>query len=499
MNRIELLRMLRKHVKLSEKRSLAYEQNRTAKVMMYVMSGFMLVYLMFLSIMFSLIANDSAVYTPCEFLFVMLPFLLVVDFLFRFLAQQTPSQLVRPYMLLPIPKHACVESFIVTAMINPNNFLWMFLFVPYAIMSVVFSEGIMAMIAFLLAWTLIIIINSQWYMLARTLINVRIWWWALPAVVYAAIFSPWYITDFNTFSNIYGTMGEALCMWNPLAWLTLIALLVVLFLINREVQYRCVYDELAATETTTMHIVSKFAFLDRFGEVGEYVKLEVKSIMRNKNMRKQFIFAVVIVTSFSLLLSFTDIYDDSFNSNFLAFYNFAIFGLMGLSRIMCAEGNYIDGLMVHKENIISLLKAKYYFYVAILILPFLLMIPTIVQGKCTLLMLSAIFFFTVGVEYWLIMQMAIYNKQTIPLNTKFISKGNVETNYLQVAVSFGVLFVPVIIVLVLLSVFSINTAYLILLLTGVLLVLTNSWWIRNIYRRMMQHRYENMESFRATR
>jgi hypothetical protein len=69
---------------------------------------------------------------------------------------------------------------------------------------------------------------------------------------------------------------------------------------------------------------------------------------------------------------------------------------MGLSRVMCAEGNYIDGLMVHKENIISLLKAKYYFYVVMLVLPFLLMIPTIVQEKCTWLMLTSIFFFTAG-------------------------------------------------------------------------------------------------------
>ena len=38
MNRIELIRMLRGHIKLAEKRSAAYEQNRTAKVVMYVMS-----------------------------------------------------------------------------------------------------------------------------------------------------------------------------------------------------------------------------------------------------------------------------------------------------------------------------------------------------------------------------------------------------------------------------------------------------------------------------
>ena len=491
--------MLRSHVKLAEKRSAAYEQNRTAKVLIYISSGFVVVYLIFLAILLALIANDSSSTTTYEFLYSLAPFILAVDFLFRFMAQQTPAQLVKPYVLQPIPKYACVESFIVTAMINPNNFLWMFMFVPYAIMSVVFNVGLWCTLGFLLGWMLLIVINSQWYMLARTLINSRIWWWALPIVVYAIVFAPWYLDRFSTFADFYGSIGEGVTLWHPLTYLALIALLAVLFFINRAVQYHFVYAELASVEQTHLKTVSQFRFLERFGEVGEYLKLEVKSVMRNKNMRKQFVFAVAIVTVFSLLLSFTDIYDDSYNSNFLAFYNFAIFGLMGLSRVMSAEGNYIDGLMVHKENIISLLKAKYYFYVVMLVLPFLLMIPTIIQEKCTLLMLFSIFFFTAGVEYCLLMHMAIFNKQTVPLNEKFVSKGNVETNYFQVIINLAVLFVPVITVMVLLSFFSANTAYLILLILGVLLMVTNSYWIRFIYRQFMKRRYTNMESFRATR
>ena len=499
MNRIELIRLLRSHIKLAEKRSAAYEQNRTAKVLMYVMSGFVVVYLIFLAIMFAMIANDSSTTTAYEFMYSLAPFILAFDFVFRFMAQQTPAQLIKPYILQPIPKHACVESFIVTAMINPNNFLWMFLFVPYAIMSVLFSVGFWPTVGFLFGWVLLIIINSQWYMLVRTLINDRIWWWIIPIVVYAAVFSPWYLGRFSTFADLYGRIGEGTTLGNPLTYLCLFGILVAFFFINRYIQFHYVYAELAAVEKTTMRKVSQFRYLERFGEVGEYLKLEIKSIIRNKNMRKQFIFAVGIVTAFSLLLSFTNIYDDSYNSNFLAFYNFAIFGLMGLSRVMCAEGNYIDGLMVHKENIISLLKAKYYFYVVMLLLPFLLMIPTIIQGKCTILMLTSIFFFTAGVEYCILMHMAIWNKQTIPLNEKFVSKGSVETNYFQIIINFAVLFVPVIVVMILLSIFSPTISYLILLITGILLLLTNSIWIRFIYGKLMKRRYENMESFRATR
>ena len=134
-----------------------------------------------------------------------------------------------------------------------------------------------------------------------------------------------------------------------------------------------------------------------------------------------------------------------------------------------------------------------------LLLPFLLMIPTVVQGKCTLFMLTSIFFFTAGIEYCLMLHMAIFNKQAIPLNEKFVSKGSVETNYVQVIVNLGVIFVPVILIMVLLSIFEKNIAYLILLALGIIAMITNPLWIRFIYQQMMKRRYTNMESFRASR
>ena len=499
MNRFQLLRTLRHHISLAEKRSVAYEQNKASKIMMYVGSGFVILYLIFLAVMFAMIANESESTTAYEFMYSMAPFILAADFGFRFMAQQTPAQLVKPYILLPIPKYTCMECFIASAVISPNNFIWMAMFVPYAFMTVLFSEGFLAMLGFLLGYWLLIVINSQWYMMARTLINDHMWWWILPVVVYAIIFSPWFIYNFSTFFDFYGQLGVGTTFFNPLTYLGLLALLTALILINRRMQFHYVYQELASVKQTKLHNVSQLAYLERFGEVGEYLKLEVKSIMRNKNMRKGFISAVAIVTAFSLLLSFTDMYDDNWNSNFLAFYNFGIFGLMGLSRVMCAEGNYIDGLMVHKENIISLLKAKYYFYVVMLLLPFILMIPTVIQGKCSMLMLISIFCFTAGIEFFILMQTAIYNKQTIPLNTKFISKGSMETNYWQIIIPLAVLFVPVIIITIMLVAFSRNVAYLMLMLIGIAFMATNSLWIRNIYNRLMKRRYTNMESFRATR
>ena len=201
----------------------------------------------------------------------------------------------------------------------------------------------------------------------------------------------------------------------------------------------------------------------------------------------------------SLAISLTDIYDSAVYKAFWIVYTFVLYGAVSLIKIMSAEGNYIDCLITHKENIMQLLKAKYYFYSALLVFPLLLMLPTVFTGKYSLLMLLSMMSFTIGPVYCLLMQMAVYNKQTIPLNTKFISKGNIENNYFQLVAEMLAMFAPVCIISVLKALCGETVTYVILLLVGLVFVSAHKLWIRNIYRRFMKRRYANMESFRATR
>ena len=170
-----------------------------------------------------------------------------------------------------------------------------------------------------------------------------------------------------------------------------------------------------------------------------------------------------------------------------------------LTRIMCNEGNYIDCLMVHQENILSLLKAKYIFYCAMLLVPFLLMIPTVVVGKWSLLMLLAYAVFTAGFQYFILFQMAVYNKQTLPLNTKYISKAGMENNYRQLVVTMGCLFVPSILITTLNGFMSEQQVYAFMLVVGVAFIATSNFWLRNIYNRMMRKKYQLLEGFQSSR
>ncbi|MBR7043682.1 MAG: hypothetical protein IKI18_05865, partial [Prevotella sp.] len=279
MNRLQTIRELRRHRKLAEKRALNFEQNRTAKYVVWFLGGFMIVYLMFFAVMLSLIANESTSTTALELMMGVAPFILLLDFLFRFAAQQTPSQIVKPYVLLPIPKSVCIDAFIGTSLFTSGNLIWFAMLVPYAVMSVLFVEGFWATLGFLFCFYLLILANSQWYSIVRTLINNSLFYWLVPVAVYALVALPILLKGFSAkgfenFFEFYAGIGTAIGEGSALPYLGALVLLAVLVAINRRLQMANVMRELSRTEQTHLRSVSQFAYFDRFGEVGQYLKLE---------------------------------------------------------------------------------------------------------------------------------------------------------------------------------------------------------------------------------
>jgi hypothetical protein len=127
------------------------------------------------------------------------------------------------------------------------------------------------------------------------------------------------------------------------------------------------------------------------------------------------------------------------------------------------------------------------------------MFPTILAGKWSIFMLISYAVFTAGFQYFILMQMAVYNKQSVPLNTKLTAKNGMENNYFQIVAELVTFFIPVIFVSVLQLFFSENVSYLIMFVVGGFFVITHKIWLRNIYQRMMRKKYVLLEGFRSSR
>ena len=492
MNKFKLYRLLRKNTNLSYKRSPAFEQNKWAKVLIYMGGAMFVMYLILYGGIIAMTADGEA-----GRMISMMPVILLIDFVLRFIFQTTPGMMVKPYILQPISRYTAIECFLLSEHISGYNLLWLAMFLPYSMIILIAGAGFWAVLLELIASELMIILNSQIYLFFRTLINRKILWLIPAFAFYALPYSPLLFNHkksaIEKLIDTYAAIGSG---WYFVP--VLILILVALFYVNRAFQFKYVYEEISKSKERQLKHVSQFRFLEKFGIVGEYIKIELKSNLRNKTMRSRCIMSLTLIVVFSLLVAYTPMYDNELMQNFWCVYCFAIYGVTALIKIMGQEGNYIDLLMTHHENIIALLKAKFWFYSLILVIPFLIMLPAVFTGKFTLLMLFAYMLITAGFLHFIIFQLAVYNKQTLPLQQKMTAKGNFE-NGMQIVIEMVALLGPILMTGLGYLLIGLTYTYIVMCIIGVGFIATHPLWIRNIYNRMMERKYENLEGFHSTR
>ena len=503
MNRLQLYRILYKHRSLSMRRALDYERNRSAKYLFYIGYAMVFAYLLFIAVILSLSVNKMRDANAVGITVGILPFILLVDLFIRFTYQQTPAQIIKCYALLPLPRKVCIESFIGASLFNLGNVWWYVLFVPYCVMSVVFSYGLLTTILLLVFIGLTILLNSQLYVLFRTLISQSLLWVLGLLATYGLLAVPMFLGGNGSVTSsllIYSRLGIALSQGETWPLLIVLSLLIALVWLNREVQFRAIWRELTSAKAETkVDGKDRLAFLRQHGEIGEYTRLEWKLITRNKYPRKTFIYSFFLIALLSVVIAFTHAYNGDGMVRFWCSYNFVILGLSVLSRLLSMEGNYIDMFMVHPNSIYSLLRAKYYVYCGLLIVPFMLMLPMVFVGKASLLMLLGFALFAAGFQFFVFFQSAVYNKRNQKLNATIMASRNMERNYLYMIVTILALFSPMAFVGLLTIFCSPTVSYICLGVVGIIGIATHRLWIRNVYVRMMARRYENMEGFRTSK
>lgn len=502
-----LYRLIAKNQRLQDRRHPMFEKNMAMKVFGYVFMAFWAIYLMVFGVVFYF-AFSGAPLEAFDYIDGGLIIFLAIDFFMRFGMQETPAQNVKQYRLLPISTDFLLNVFLCRIGLNMYNLFWFFFFVPFALFAIPQFYGLSGMIGYLLGIWLMYVINGYWYLLCRTAIN-RHWAYLIVPVVFFAFMIYFGLVDDeytrmlwgegNTQPVFYGYLHVMrwFCQWNPLGILIAFAFIVPLFIANRVTQARSIYFEISKTEEVKTVKSRDYRFLDNFGEIGEYLKLEIKSVMRNSVVRKQFVSAFIFMAIFNSAFSFTDVYDSDFMRVYILVYCFSCMGVMMLTSIMCPEGNYIDGLMSRKESVLSLLKAKYYFNSLLTIVPLLFTIMPISTGKITIVDAVGCMLFTTGVVFPFLFQLAVYNDSTINLNAK-ITKASGSTKA-QMLFSFAGLFAPMIVMYVLMICFSDNVAAWCMLSIGLVGTLMHPLWLRNVYVRFMQRRYKNMDGFRNSR
>lgn len=435
-----------------------------------------------------------------RFIYALIPVFLFIDYLFRYTTDHRLLMHIRPYLLLPLPKHSYTDYLILRQLIVFKNVNLLFICIPFGIKTLIPELGASAMIGYTAGLYLLLLINGQFFQLTQVLTARGLRYWLIPILTYLSIAI---ITIFFPSSQGYlhrwAEIGNAMIRGEVWIYAVMIFLLIGMILLNRNIlEHRILQEQYTAAPAKHDKNSINLTIFDRFNQIGEYLKIEVWGILRNKRLRLIFFFNTFGIFIFSLITAF-DPESDMVKINGFVYYSFIIYGLSSLSRIMCYEGNYYECLLMQRNSIQNLLLAKYYFYTALLLIPLLVFLPVALIGKISFWTILSYALFAAGVAYRILFQMAVYNKVTFSMQATHTGK-NANTNYIQLIVTIITIISPFPIAA--LGTWWLNQPILtntILSLLGIIFITTHRRWISSISRKMKDNQYEQLEGFQKSR
>ena len=495
----EAIQTLHKHFYLSGRRNKIWQANNVAKYLYYVLAIFLCAYFVWIGCeLADLTIKDNL--GGYRFIYALMPIFLFIDYLFRYTTDHRLLMHIRPYLLLPLPKHSYTDYLILRQLIVFKNVNLLFICIPFGLKTVIPELGATAMIGYTAGLYLLLLINGQFFQFTQVLTARGLLYWLIPILTYLSIAIIVILTPSpQGFLDRCAEIGNAMIRGEIWIYAIMILLLIGMILLNRNVlEHRIIQEQYTAAPAKHDKNSINLTIFDRFNQIGEYLKLEVWSILRNKRLRLIFIFNTLGIFLFSLITAI-DPESDMVKSNGFLYYSFITYGLSSLSRIMCYEGNYYECLLMHRNSIQNLLLAKYYLYTTLLLIPLLAFLPIALIGKISFWTILSYALFAAGVAYRILFQMAVYNKVTLSMQATHTGK-NANTNYMQLIVTLVTIISP-------LPIAALGTWWLnqptltntLLSLLGIIFIATHRRWIIGISMKMKGNQYDQLEGFQKSR
>ncbi len=488
---------LRSHQWKAFTRHPMFERNLGIKIFMFICFGFLAAeFLAFGFYLDKVCLEISSYSSPIDGFNSGLLYYLIVDFVIKFFMKSNQSMQIAPYLTLPIKRNKLFNFLQSSEFSSMWNWYMMFLVVPFAFKVVPAEYSFLHIFVYLIFIYLLFVMNSLLVGLTKSWVNTGLWKLSIPAAIIAGI-----VVAAFKFDVSFGDYTQLFAGWllklNPLAWIAFIGLFVFLWYASRWQMRSILYREMQGEKVKDSMSFSNMTFLDRFGEIGEFINMELKLIFRNKRMKKQFFGFIAILFIFGIQLVTNKVVMQSyFMSLFWVGFLLGGFGLIFCQYLFMAESSYFDGMMTRKHSFLSLMKAKYYLYCIVSFLVYIgLMIFVWAKGSLSYFFVTSAFFYYIGLVYCCIFQNGVYNKTYFDLSDSGFMNWKSSSTSMMI-ISMVAMFVPLGLVALVKVLASDTAASYFMLVVGLTFVLGSNVWLKWTCDRVMKRRYIIMDGFR---
>jgi hypothetical protein len=415
------------------------------------------------------------------------------DMLARFLLQDLPTLTIQPYLIQNIKRRQLIRFLNVRSMFNIINFLPLLLFIPFTITAIAPKYGGLIAFTFIISILSLTLFNHFIILYVKRKSIINSWWF----VIFFAAIGSFAAADYFHFFSLrnFSAFVFTKMLTVPLICLLPIAMAIFAFINNYQFLLKNLYLEDIVAKNRKKQS-AEYAFLNKFGTVGELIGLDIKLIIRNKRPRS--------IAMMSLLLLFYGFffYKPQFiqqgNWYILLFGAVFITGLFILTYgqfLFAWQSAHFDGLMASNLSVKMYIKSKFVLFTAFSTIILLLSsLYGLISWKLLVLQLAA-YLYNIGILTVITVYFATRSYKAIDIGkaAAFNYQGMSASKFVY---SLIVYVVPIIIYIPFGLLINAWAGIIALGILGLISFLLQDWWIDILTKEFFKRKYTILSGFR---
>lgn len=427
------------------------------------------------------------------FLNMLLLYYFVVEFVMRYMIQNLPVIDIQPYLHLPMKRSGIMHFLLIKSLVHVMNFLVLLLFTPFAFTVVAGKFGLGGAWIWLLSiWTISLALHYLVIIFKKQLDDSI--WGILVFVIFfsllaAADYYSWFKLSDISAAFFSGAASGASVL------LLVILLLCTLYFFCFRFFIQGVYNDEQQIGTVKRK-AQDFSFLQGFGNIGDWINLELKLIFRNKRPR-----TVLYMSGLFLLYGLIFYTQDKYREGmpwFLLFVGLFITGIFMINYgqyLYSWQASHLDFTLTRPVSLRQFVESKYWLLNTVTVFCFLLSIPYAWFGWDIIFANAMLTLFNLGVNIFIILNMAMWGPKKINL-TKGGSMNYQGVGAAQWVMGIPLLLSPYVVYIPFASFGRSDLGIIAIGLTGVLGIVLRPYLLNLTVKRLERLKYSIAEGFR---
>ena len=361
-----------------------------------------------------IVADFAPQYTAVEAFSGLLLYMMLLALAMRYFMQSLGTINLLPYQTLPVKRNSIMNYILLKPMLGLENYVTLAFVIPFATGYVSREPDALCGIQFVMIVVFLIWFNALTtsYLKRRfsatlwSLLGIFLFFGAIAALEFFAIFSLFAISK-----TVFGFLFA-----NPIGVAIVFLLPLGAYFLNKAFFRKHFYAEsfdknLAKKEEYS----SQFSFMDRFGKIGELMRLHVIAFMRNKRLRSN-LYVLPIFLLYGLMF-YSNL--DNQSPGMLMFIGIFITGIFMLilgQFAISLNSTHFDAIMSKKITAREYIQSYYYLMLFLCIASFIFTTPYFLYGQEIAIAQTVGFLYNVGVNMTMLLLFNTFNDSRLELN-----------------------------------------------------------------------------------